>query len=94
MKKYLNKLRTGTKQKAERGARKKLIEELFNDFNRNRHQVYLMNFVRGITFGVGSVLGGTVVVAILVGLLSLFTDIPGGIGNFVQNIVDSVNDGS
>lgn len=94
MKKLFKKLKTSSKEKAERGARTKLIEELFYDFNRNRHQVFLMNFVRGIFFGVGSVLGGTVIVAILVGLLSLFTDIPGGIGNFVQNIVNSVNSAS
>lgn len=94
MKKLFRKLKTSSKEKVERSARTKLIEELFYDFNRNRHQVYLMNFVRGIAFGVGSVIGGTVIVAILVGLLSLFTDIPGGIGNFVQSIVNSVNSSS
>jgi len=59
------------KVKAEKGARRKLINELFQDFNRSRVQVYKMNFVRGLFFGFGSVLGGTILVAISVGILSV-----------------------
>ena len=87
VKKFIKKIRSDN----EKGARTSLLEELFYDFNRNRHQVFVMNFVRGIFFGVGSVLGATVVIALLVGLLSLFTDLPGGIGNFVQSIIDAAN---
>lgn len=87
IKKFSKKL----KKDNENGARVNLVEELFHDFNRSRVQVYKMNFVRGIFFGVGSVLGATVVVAVVAGLLSMFTDLPGGIGNFVQNIVDAMN---
>ena len=47
----------------ERGARHDVIEELFYDLHRSRAQVYKMNFIRGIFFGLGSVLGGTIVVA-------------------------------
>jgi hypothetical protein len=61
----------------ERGAREGLIEDLFYDFHRSRVQVYKMNFIRGIFFGFGSVLGGTVVIALLAWLLSLFIDVPG-----------------
>lgn len=64
------------------------MEELFYDFHRNRKQVYMMNFVRGIFFGLGSVLGGTVVVALIVWLLALFSDT--WLGPLVQNIVDTV----
>ncbi|MEP6710141.1 MAG: DUF5665 domain-containing protein [Candidatus Saccharibacteria bacterium] len=87
VKKFIKKIRSDN----EKGARTSLLEELFYDFNRNRHQVFVMNFVRGIFFGVGSVLGATVVIALLVGLLSLFTDLPGGIGGFVQSIIDAAN---
>lgn len=43
-----------------------------------------MNFVRGIFFGLGSVLGGTVVVALIVWAMSFFVNIP-WIGDTVQN---------
>jgi hypothetical protein len=44
-----------------------------------------MNFIRGIFFGFGSILGGTVVIALLAWSLSLFVDIP-GIGQSIQDI--------
>lgn len=78
------------KKDNEIGARKDLLEQLFHDFHKNRKEVYWLNFIRGIFFGVGSVLGGTIVIAIILGLLSLLTDIPGGIGDFIQYIVDTV----
>lgn len=78
------------KKDNENGARKAILEDLFYDFNKSRKQVYLMNFFRGIFFGVGSVLGGTIVVAILVWVLSLLVDVPGGIGDFIQYIVNTV----
>ncbi len=74
----------------ENGARRGVMEDLFYDFHRSRQQVYWMNFVRGIFFGVGTVVGGTLVIAIVVWLLSLLVDIPGGVGDFVQYIVDTV----
>jgi len=74
----------------ENGARKAILEDLFYDFNKSRGQVYLTNFVRGIFFGVGSVLGGTVVIALILWLLHLLVDIPGGIGDFIQYIVNIV----
>ena len=78
------------KKNNEAGARKALLEELFYDFNRSRGQIYTTNFFRGVFFGVGSVVGGTIVVAIAIWLLSLLTDVPGGIGDFIQYIVDTV----
>lgn len=71
------------------GASLSLLEELFNDFHRNRHQVYVMNFVRGIMFGLGSVLGGTIVIALIVWLLSLFSDT--WLGPVINEIVDAVD---
>lgn len=58
----------------EKGSRRAVLEDLFVDFNRSRAQVYKMNFIRGIFFGVGSVLGGTVVIALLVWILALLAD--------------------
>jgi len=56
--------------------------------------VYWFNFVRGIFFGVGSVIGGTLVVALVGGLFSLLVDLPGGVGDFIQFIVDTVQNRS
>lgn len=79
------------KKDTENGARKAVIEDLFQDFHRSRHQVYWFNFLRGIFFGFGSVIGATLLIGIFVGLLSMFTDIPGGIGDFIQRIIDAMN---
>ena len=82
------------KKDNEVGARRAILEDLFYDFHSSRRQVYAMNFFRGIFFGVGSVIGGTIVVALVVWVLSLFTDIPGGFGDFIQYIVDIVQRGA
>lgn len=73
------------KEGNERGARENLLEDLFYDFNRNRVEIYKMNFVRGIFFGLGSVIGGTVILALAVWLMSFFIDIP-GIGHSVEQL--------
>jgi Domain of unknown function (DUF5665) len=78
------------KQNNENGSRQAVLEDLFYDFHKSRHQVYWMNFIRGIFFGVGSILGGTIVIALVVAVLNLLVDVPGGIGDFVQYIVDLV----
>lgn len=70
----------------ESGARKRVMEELFNDFNRSRMQVYKMNFVRGIMFGAGSVVGGTVVIALLIWILSLLGSIIPPLGEFFDGL--------
>lgn len=73
------------------GARKAVLQELFNDLNSSRKDVYVTNFFRGVFFGVGSVVGGTIVVALALIILGWLTDIPGGVGDFIQYIVDVVN---
>lgn len=78
------------KEDNERGARRAILEDLFYDFHTARKQVYWMNFMRGLLFGVGSVIGGTLVVAFVLSFLSLLVDVPGGVGDFIQYIVDVV----
>lgn len=79
------------KESNENSARRAILEDLFYDFNRSRKQIYWMNFQRGIFFAVGSVIGGTLVIALILWVLSLLVDLPGGVGNFVKSIVDVVN---
>jgi len=78
-----------TKEDNERGARHDLIEELFYDFHQSRKQVYLMNFIRGLFFGFGSVLGGTILVAIAVWIMSQFVDWP-GVGDYFESLRDTL----
>lgn len=94
MKKVAKKVVDTAKAKREQTARYRLLEELFNDFNRSRTEVYKLNFVRGIVFGLGSALGGTVILALVIWLLSIFTDVfPffNGISEAVDSAVDSVD---
>ena len=74
----------------ERGARENLIEELFYDFHRSRKQVYLMNFFRGLFFGLGSVLGGTLFVALAIWLLGAFVDVFPPLADFINGIIDAM----
>lgn len=73
-------------------ARRSLMEELFNDYYDDRRNVYKMNFIRGIFFGLGTVIGGTIVVAIIVWGLSFFVDIP-GIGDTAQQVQQQLESG-
>lgn len=79
------------KEDNERGSRQALIEELFHDFHRSRVQVYQLNFIRGIFFGLGSVLGGTVLIALIVWLLSFAVDWP-WVGDVVEQLQGSLQE--
>lgn len=73
-----------------RGAQYDLLEELFNDIYVHRKRVYLVNFFRGISFGMGSVLGGTVLIAVLIWLLSQFGALVPALSDFIGNIIDTI----
>ena len=94
MVKIVEKLKKDVKKNNEKGARRAVLEDLFYDFNSSRAEVYKMNFFRGIFLGFGTVIGGTLVVALIVWILTLLADIPGGTGDFIQYIVDTVQDSS
>lgn len=75
----------------ERGARVGLIEDLLSDVYTRRRQIYWMNFVRGIFFGFGSLLGGTVLIAILVWILSSIGAVVPFLSDFIQQILDTLS---
>ncbi len=56
----------------------------------DRFRLYRMSFMRGIFSGLGSVIGATIVLAILLWLLSLAESIP-FIGTIFENIQDTVD---
>lgn len=74
---------------ASKGAAKSLIDELLQDMHDHRLQIYKMNFMRGLFFAFGSVLGGTVLIALLLWLLSLFNELP-IIGHFIETVQRSI----
>ena len=78
------------KKNNEDGARKAVLEDLFYDFNRSRVEIYKMNFLRGIFFGLGSVLGGTIVVALIIWILSLLAGVFPPLADFFNGITNTV----
>lgn len=86
----VNRVVDRVKEDNERGSRVAIIEDLFYDFHRSRSQVYSMNFFRGLFFGFGSVLGATLLVAVLIWLLGQFGDIFPPLADFVNNLIDTM----
>ncbi len=84
-----NKVSNKIKKDHEVGARRQLIEELFYDFHSSRAQVYFMNFTRGLFFGFGTILGGTVLVAILLWVLGQLAFFP-YVGEYIQKIIETM----
>ena len=85
VKKILQKIKNDMAQGATRG----FLEDLFDDYYRQRYKVYKMNFVRGIMFGFGSVIGGTLMIALLLWVLTLFNSIP-FVGEFTEKVQHSI----
>ncbi len=74
-----------------KAAQKNILREAFYDLYPNRWEIYRVNFFRGIFFGFGSVIGATVLVVVSIMILNLFVSIPGGIGDFIQSIINAMN---
>lgn len=87
---HAKKVADKSKVNNENAARKNVIEELFYDFNTSRAQIYKMNFFRGIFFGLGSVLGGTIVVALLIWALSLVAGFFPPLEDFFSGVTDTI----
>ena len=66
----LRKIREKKLKNDELTAEEQVLEDLFYDLYRNRGSVYKVNFFRGIFFGLGIFLGGTVIVALVIFLLT------------------------
>ncbi len=65
------------------------LESIFEGGYINHRRVYKINFIRGLFFGLGSVIGGTIIIASILWVLSFFSQVP-LIGHFVDNIQTTV----
>jgi hypothetical protein len=68
----------------------KALEVLFASSYIDKKKLYKENFIRGLTFGMGSLLGATVGVALLLWFISLFAQVP-LLGDFVQNVEQTIS---
>lgn len=68
----------------------KALEALVDSGHIDHSRVYKVNFWRGVFFGLGAALGGTLVVASIIYILSLFTQIP-VVGDLVETVRDSID---
>ncbi len=89
-KKRPNKLARKIVRDNENGARQAILEDLFFDFHRSRRQVYWMNFIRGIFFGIGSALGATLLITLLAWLLGQFADIFPPLADFINHLIETM----
>jgi len=79
----MTKKKSGT-QKYEKLGR--TLESIFESGYMNNSRVYKINFIRGVFFGLGAAIGGTLIIACILWILTLFSDIPlvGEIAKTVQ----------
>ncbi len=71
----------------------KALEILFADGYMDRKKLYLENFLRGMAFSAGGIIGATLIIAVLVWILSLFDSIP-LVGPFFDETKQTIQDGT
>lgn len=67
----------------------KALEIMFASDYIDKHKLYLNNFIRGMFFSAGGVIGATLVIAILIWILSLFDSVP-LVGPLFENTRDTI----
>ena len=72
-------------------ARRDVLEEIFNDIYDNRRRIYWVNFTRGLFFGMGSLIGGTIAITLGITLLSQFVDWFPILGDFINSIIEAMD---
>ena len=69
------------------------LEVLFTTDYISRRKLYWENFVRGIAFGAGGVIGATLLIGIFLWFLSIFDTIP-LIGPFIDTTRNTIEQGT
>lgn len=90
MKALTKKAAESAKDTHEKNAREAVLEQLFNDFNRSRFQIYKLNFFRGLFFGFGSVLGGTLLIAMLIWIMTILSDNIPFLSDFFNGLTNTI----
>ena len=67
----------------------KALQILFATDYVSRKKLYIENFIRGLTFSIGSILGATIGIALLLWILSLFKTVP-LIGPLLHNAQNTI----
>lgn len=65
----------------------KKLQDFYETGYINKKQALTFSFLKGMATGVGAFLGGTLIVALIIGLLSLFTDVP-----VLGRLIEMLND--
>ncbi|MBQ6394306.1 hypothetical protein IJH97_00935 [Candidatus Saccharibacteria bacterium] len=88
----LRELREKRLNNQEISAEEAVLEDLFYDLYRNRGSIYKMNFFRGIFFGLGTFIGGTIVIALIILVLSwMMNVVPDNLHDFFQWIINTLS---
>lgn len=66
-----------------------IIRKDYVDLALNKKRLITTNLIKGVVTGFGGVLGATILVAILLGILSLFGDLP-WVGDFFKSTRDTI----
>ncbi|MDO4759391.1 MAG: DUF5665 domain-containing protein [Candidatus Saccharibacteria bacterium] len=78
-------------ERSEREARIDLLDDLFFDLYRNPLRIYKINFIRGIFFGLGTFLGGTVLITFTVIILSWLVTLFPPLSQFFNWIIETLS---
>lgn len=65
------------------------VSAIFESGALNKKQFFKYNFLRGMISGIGGVVGITIVLALLLWILSLFSEVP-LVGGFFENVKTTI----
>ncbi len=96
MKKSLKSKLGVLKKKQKKSKKGTVSSKLFADYSEeiymNRGKLYKVNFFRGIFFGLGNVIGSTIVIAFIIWVLSQMGDLFPVFGDFIKRIIEYVSE--
>ncbi|CAN5451302.1 hypothetical protein BH10PAT3_BH10PAT3_7890 [soil metagenome] len=67
------------------------VASIFESGYLDKKQAYKTSFIKGLFGGLGSVVGATIVVALLIWILSFFSSVP-LVGRFTDKVQNTVNE--
>lgn len=86
----MSKTKLNARTKAEYQAIGKLLEDTYMANSEYKSKILWFSFLRGLFYGLGIFIAGTLVIGVLIWVLGLFDDVP-LIGPFIEKIVNNLN---